>query len=111
MPSVSPSLEMKPSVSSKLYVVSQDWSPEKDDWEVIPEERMSPKAIHKGQVFDIVEQDAYWWRGRLLKDASPSSNLPVGKLVWLPSKQLERKKSAPLPPRRVDSLYSSVARS
>ena len=110
LPSVPFPLEPKPSATSKLYIVKKDWSPEKDDWEVIPEERMSPKAIRKGQVFDIVDQEAFWWRGRLVRDASPASNLSVGKLVWLPSSQLERKRLAPLPPRRVDSLYTSIAR-
>ena len=111
MPSGSSPLELKPSSSGKLYIVKKDWSPEKDDCEVIPEERMSPKAIRKGQVFEIVDQEAYWWRGRLVKDVSSSGHIPMGKVIWLPSCQLERKKSAPQPPRRVDSLHSSVARS
>ena len=92
--------------SGNMYTVKQDWCFE-DDMEVLPEEQMSPKPIRKGQIFDILEQDSYWWRGRLMKDSSPPGNIPLGKEVWLPSSHMEKKKAPPAPPKRVDSLANS----
>ena len=74
-----------PSVAStrtlNLYVVAEDCAPPKDDEGIM--------YIHKGQIFDVLDNHSDWWLARLVRDVEPYE----GKFCqqgWVPGSFLDR---------------------
>lgn len=64
-----------------LYIVAEDCAP--------PKEGEGIMYIHKGQIFDVIDNSSDWWLARLVRDVMPNKHT-LCEQGWVPGSFLDR---------------------
>ena len=67
--------------SYNLYVVAEDCAPPKDNEGIL--------FVHKGQIYDVIENKSDWWWARLVRDLTTLSE-NICQQGWVPGSFLEK---------------------
>lgn len=67
--------------SYNLYVVAEDCAPPKDNEGIL--------FVHKGQIYDVIENKSDWWWARLVRDLTEMSE-NICQQGWVPGSFLEK---------------------
>lgn len=62
--------------SYNLYVVAEDCAPPKDNEGIM--------FVHKGQIYDVIDNKSDWWWARLVRDLTSQSD-SICQTGWVPS--------------------------
>ena len=74
-------LPVTQSRSYNLYVVAEDCAPPKDNEGIM--------YVHKGQIYDVIDNKSDWWWARLVRDLTSDGD-SVCQQGWVPGSFLEK---------------------